>query len=99
MTTIEKRPPMHPAHAILAFALLVSPAQAGGLTGGRRSKALPISRFRLHSLQKSKRVERTNGDQFEAHHLRFTQRQLFEHFVSDRRIGDVDDESHALLSL
>ena len=25
----------------------------------------------------------------------FTQRQLFEHFVSDGRIGDVDDERHA----
>ena len=24
----------------------------------------------------------------------FAQRQLFEHFVSDRRIGDVDDECH-----
>jgi hypothetical protein len=27
------------------------------------------------------------------------QGQLFEHFVSDRRIGDVDDERHARLSL
>ncbi len=63
------------------------------------SKALHISRFRLHALQKAKQVERTNGDQFEAHHMCFTQRQLFEHFVSDRRIGDVDDERHARLSL
>jgi hypothetical protein len=54
------------------------------------SKALHISRFRLHALQKAKRVERANGDQFEAHHMCFTQRQLFEHFVSDGRIGDVD---------
>src|SRR5215471_3799745 len=51
-----------------------------------------LSRFRPHALQKAKRIERTNGDQFEAH-------QLFEHFVSDRRIGDVDDERHAGLSL
>jgi hypothetical protein len=29
----------------------------------------------------------------------FTQRQLFEHFVSDGRIGGVDDERHARLSL
>jgi hypothetical protein len=63
------------------------------------SKALHISRFRLHALQKAKRVERANGDQFEAHHMCFTQRQLFEHFVSDGRIGDVDDERHARLSL
>src|ERR1700741_2044510 len=42
-----------------------------------------------------KRVERANGDQFEAHHMCFAQRQLFEHFVSDGRIGDVDDERHA----
>src|SRR5258708_1515407 len=62
-------------------------------------KALHISRFRLHALQKAKRVERANGDQFEAHHMCFTQRQLFEHFVSDGRIGDVDDERHARLSL
>jgi hypothetical protein len=27
-----------------------------------------------------------------AHHLCFTQRQIFEHPLSDRRIGDVDDE-------
>src|SRR5262249_16538297 len=58
-----------------------------------------ISRFRLHALQKAKRVERTNWDQFEAHHMCFTQGQLFEHFVSDRRIGDVDDERYARLSL
>jgi hypothetical protein len=32
----------------------------------------------------------TDGDQFEAHHMCFTQRQLFEHFVSDGQIGDVD---------
>src|ERR1700726_4663753 len=61
--------------------------------------ALHISRFWLHALQKAKRVERANGDQFEAHHMCFTQRQLFEHFVSDGRIGDVDDERHARLSL
>jgi len=54
------------------------------------SKALLISRFRLHALQKAKRVERANGDQFEAHHMCFTQRQPFEHVVSDGRIGDVD---------
>jgi hypothetical protein len=65
----------------------------------RPSKVLHISRFRLHALQKAKRVERANGDQFEAHHMCFTQRQLFEHFVSDGRIGDVDDERHARLSL
>jgi hypothetical protein len=53
----------------------------------------------LHALQKAKRVERANGDQFEAHHMCFTQRQLFDHFVSDGRIGDVDDERHARLSL
>lgn len=51
------------------------------------SKALHISRFRLHALQKAKRVERADGDQFEAHHMCFTQRQLFEHFTSDGRIG------------
>ena len=61
-------------------------------------KALHISRFGLHALQKTKRVKRADGDQFEAHHMCFTQRQLFEHFVSDGRIGDVDDERHALLS-
>jgi hypothetical protein len=38
-------------------------------------------------LQKAKRVERANGDQFEAHHMCFTQRQLFEHLVSDGWIG------------
>jgi hypothetical protein len=65
----------------------------------RPSKALHISRFRLHALQKAKRVERANGDQFEAHHMCFTQRQLFEHFVSDGRIGDAHDEHHARLSL
>src|SRR6476659_7211590 len=63
------------------------------------SKALLISRFRLHALQKAKRVERANGDQFEARHMCFAQRQLFEHFVSDGRIGNVDDERHARLSL
>src|SRR5262249_16196166 len=36
------------------------------------SKALHISRFRVHALQKAKRVERANGDQFEAHHMCFT---------------------------
>jgi hypothetical protein len=60
---------------------------------------LSISRFRLHTLQKAKRVERANRDQFEAHHMCFTQRKLFEHFVSDGWIGDVDDERHARLSL
>jgi hypothetical protein len=68
---------------------------------GKRPRMTPskLSRFRLHALQKAKRVERANGDQFEAHHMCFTQRQLFEHFVSDGRIGDVDDERHARLSL
>ena len=51
------------------------------------SRALHISRFRQHALQKAKRVERADGDQFEAHHMCFTQRQLFEHFTSDGRIG------------
>ena len=58
----------------------------------------PITLARLHALQKTKRVERADGDQFEAHHTRFAQRQLFEHFVSGGRIGDVDDERHARLS-
>lgn len=58
-----------------------------------------ISMFRLHALQEAKRVERANGDQFEAHHVCFAQGQLFEHVVSDGRIGDVDDERHAQPSL
>src|ERR1700730_6359312 len=66
---------------------------------GCKDPFMHISRFRLHALQKAKRVERTNGDQFEAHHMGLTQGQLFEHFVSDGRIGHVDDERHARLSL
>src|SRR6188474_3401727 len=59
------------------------------------SKALHISRFRLHALQKAKRVERANGDRFEAHHMCFTQRQLFEYFASDWR-QDIDTARAAL---
>ena len=62
-------------------------------------RSVSFARLRLHALQKAKRVERANGNQFEAHHMCFAQRQLFEHFVSDGRIGGVDDERHALLSL
>jgi hypothetical protein len=45
-----------------------------------------IRQFQLSSSQQV--TERANGDQFEAHHMCFTQRQLFEHFVSDGRIDD-----------
>src|SRR5262245_32696312 len=58
-----------------------------------------LSRFLLHTLQTAKWVERANGNQFKAHHMGFAERQLFEHFVSDRRIGDVEDEHYARLAL
>lgn len=75
----------------------LGPTSTGADHRGYATRSLNL-RFRLHALQKAKRVERANGDQLEAHYVRFTQRQLFEHFVGDGRIGDVDDESHAPLS-
>jgi hypothetical protein len=59
-------------------------AAAGKRPRKTPSKVLHISRFRLHALQKAKRVERANGDQFEAHHMCFTQRQLFRAFRERR---------------
>ncbi|MDQ0561234.1 quinol monooxygenase YgiN [Rhizobium mesoamericanum] len=44
------------------------------------------------TLQEAEWVERANGDQFEAHHLCSPQWELFEHFVSDGRCGDIHDE-------
>jgi hypothetical protein len=52
-----------------------------------------------HALQLPKRTKRSERDEFEAHQVRLTERQLLEHVVRDRRVGYVQDESDAASTL
>ena len=51
-----------------------------------------LEKLPLHALQKAKRVERANGDQFEAHHMCFTKVDPDELLVDERFVAVVLEE-------
>ena len=62
------------------------------LPQGPRTATLRVC---FHPLQLTKLIERANRNQFEAHEVGLSQRQLFEHVTSGSRIRDVQYEYHA----
>ena len=50
--------------------------------GSRKDHQIATLRVCFHALQLTKRIERANRDQFEAHEVGLSQRQLFEHVTS-----------------
>ena len=65
-----------------------------------RSSALAaLLRAGGHAQELAKRIERPERNQLETHQMRLPQRQLFQHVMRGRDIGDVEDEGDAALFL
>src|SRR5215831_16691760 len=53
----------------------------------------------IHPRQPTKRSERAERDQFEAHKMGLAERQLLKHLMGGGKISDVQDEHHPLAIL
>src|SRR5215472_9105493 len=70
------------------------PWARGGLSDNR-----PLLGLCIHPRQPTKRSERAERDQFEAHKIGLAERQLLKHLMGGGKISDAQDEHHSLAIL